>query len=406
MSKAFQRWSWPHEWETNARLLAACLQPAPSSETQTQVRHWLSQEANWSYLMAVSERNRVRPLFYYGLQQLAPDLIPSGIATRLADYQRQITLYNLFLTRSFVEIATNLTQAGIRVLPYKGPALAYGVYRDWSLRQYGDLDILVPPDNVKQAREILQQLGYQQTWPEKPLTPHQEQQHLKQKYNFGFVHASGLPEVELHWHVTPRYLNTPPHNQPLWAYAEPQEIAGQPVWGFPPPVLLLLLCVHGANHCWLRLSWLADVVELLHQNPALDWDETLRLARAWRIERILYVGLCLAQQLLGKDLPTTVSDAVSNDQAAQALAQQSWLRLFSRRFRPFAPLEEPRYHWQMREKIADRLRYGLTMAHPSAEDWATITLPAPLYFLYYLIRPFRLTFQHGIKLMERPSANP
>src|SRR5207244_11975507 len=48
--------------------------------------------------------------------------------------------------------------------------------------------------------------------------------------------------------------------------------------------LLLVLCAHGAKHCWERLGWICDVAELLRGTPALDLSGMLAQARSLRSE--------------------------------------------------------------------------------------------------------------------------
>jgi hypothetical protein len=51
-------------------------------------------------------------------------------------------------------------------------------------------------------------------------------------------------------------------------------------------------------------------------------------------------------------------------------------------------------HVFIRERFADRLSYCLRLAvTPSVGEWSVIALPRPFYFLYYLIRPVRLTWK-------------
>ena len=52
-------------------------------------------------------------------------------------------------------------QNQIPAVPYKGPALSVGIYGKLSLRQFADLDILVPEKNVGKATELLIDRGYQ-----------------------------------------------------------------------------------------------------------------------------------------------------------------------------------------------------------------------------------------------------
>jgi hypothetical protein len=57
--------------------------------------------------------------------------------------------------------------------------------------------------------------------------------------------------------------------------------------------MLILACVHGTKHMWVRLCRFA-IAELIQAKGELDWDALLARARVVGSERILFVGLLLA----------------------------------------------------------------------------------------------------------------
>jgi hypothetical protein len=65
------------------------------------------------------------------------------------------------------------------------------------------------------------------------------------------------------------------------------------------PDLLLYLCVHGANHMWFRLKWLADVQALLRQSGPQTVPRLLADARDCGCERAVGQTLALLHLLYG-----------------------------------------------------------------------------------------------------------
>src|SRR5207244_1068830 len=94
--------------------------------------------------------------------------------------------------------------------------------------------------------------------------------------------------------------------------------------------LLLVLCAHGAKHCWERLGWICDVAELLRRTPALDLSGMLAQARSLGVERIMLLGLRLAAELLDVPLPEDVACRARDDRVVGALAAQVRATLFRR----------------------------------------------------------------------------
>ncbi len=166
--------------------------------------------------------------------------------------------------------------------------------------------------------------------------------------------------------------------------------------------LLLVLCTHGAKHCWERLGWICDVAELLRRTPGLDVCGLLDQARALGVERIVLLGLRLAAELLDAPLTDRVARRVRDDRTVRALAAHVRTTLFSR-----VPATSPDpwelrlFHLRARERWRDRLRYGARVAlTPTAGDWAWLQLPDALYPLYYVTRSIRLVAKYGARLMR------
>ncbi len=77
---------------------------------------------------------------------------------------------------------------------------------------------------------------------------------------------------------------------------------GQVVKSFSTDDLLFSLCVHGSRHIWERLSWICDVAELIKRQQ-LNWPALMDRAIKTDCERMFYLGLFLAERLLGASLP-------------------------------------------------------------------------------------------------------
>ncbi len=100
-----------------------------------------------------------------------------------------------FLQLVALRIMAMLGNAGIRATPLKGPLLAEALYGDPGRRLSSDIDLLVAPDQLQTAVELVSGMGY-----EAP-TDHIEHSGLP-LLHFALVHSRGdLPPVELHWRI-------------------------------------------------------------------------------------------------------------------------------------------------------------------------------------------------------------
>jgi hypothetical protein len=161
--------------------------------------------------------------------------------------------------------------------------------------------------------------------------------------------------------------------------------------------LLLALCHHGAKHAWERLGWVCDVAELLGAHSEIEWDRVIDRARALGAHRTLLLGLALAHELVGGPVPGRILRGVRNDGIVGSMAAGVRRELF----RPPAQvpplvglLRESLFHLRVTQRPVDRARYVLLAAAPNARDWRAVRLPAPLGFLYYLVRPVRMLLRY------------
>ena len=155
------------------------------------------------------------------------------------------------------------------------------------------------------------------------------------------------------------------------------------MYTFAPEPLLVYLCVHAAKHCWSQLNWAADIAWLIQQQAAFDWQYTLTLARKQHCLRTVRLGLLLASDLLGTELPPKVKAELEADGVVKKLAQRVayWWTLPAAE----APgpeggrLERSRFFFAIQDDWPSRVRYfcRLLLA-PNLNDWKFVRLPVKL----------------------------
>jgi len=382
-------------------LLRYCARAEITAGCLSTIQELVQQDINWSHLLWMAMYNKVQPLLYRSLKMANLNFVPEWVLQRLSNAFEATTVNNLHLTGALINLIKMLQANGISAIPYKGPLLAQSVYGNIGLREFGDLDIIVPEESVLLAKAIVKDAGYTQIWPKVELNEQQERMHICQKYNYEFLRDEDGLDLELHWDVSPNYINCPPRRSDLWQRLDIVMFGGRKIQSFPVEESLIVLAVHGSNHCWNRLSWICDIAELIRVNPDIDWSYLLSLAVCWRSERMLLMALFLAEAVLGAELPDYVSKRIQKDRVAVALAKKSYKWMFPPEFLPFRPFEEPLYHLRMREVWRDKFRYLSKMVSPSAADWSTMSLPRSLRIFYYIIRPFRIGYMHGVRLIKK-----
>jgi hypothetical protein len=228
-------------------------------------------------------------------------------------------------------------------------------------------------------------------------------------YSFSLLRHGGPMAIDLHWRVAeaahpafPRRLNEP------WDRLIDRRLGDTRFDAFGPEDTLLHISAHAAKHRWGKLRWICDIAELLGAEPNLDWDDLLRCAsQSGPVgERTLLVSLGLAGRLFQAPLPLEISKRMGGDRCVQALLDETVARL--ERTEDDWPLTWPR-SFESDAQFLAMIDGPLQKAHyfsrfcvwrvavPDAKDRAALSLPTQLSFLYYLLRPFRMLREYGVK---------
>jgi Uncharacterised nucleotidyltransferase len=384
-------------------LLLLCARTFVGSQAEAQIAQLLHQDIDWDFLIKTAHQHRVLPLLYRRLTRGGFDSLPPETAmSRLRSAFQANARRNLLLTAELFRVMDTLSANGIPSIPYKGPALASMVYGDLSLRQFADLDLIVPADDVVQARALLVGRGYR---PEKQTTDEQLRASTQAQKDITLLHDGNGINLEIHWGITTEHDPICIRPEWLWTNLGTCAISGRSVRTLTPEDLLLVLCVHGAKHRWERLAWLCDIAELVRSEPTLDWNRAVENAVLMGGARILFLGLSLARELLGAEPPPAVLKAIQADQVVTVLSNQVKDWLFSEEPVALDLGEREQFFMRLRERPADRLRVAVRQARlylaPTARDKEAMPLPELLRWSLYLLRPVRLAGQYGLTPFRR-----
>jgi Uncharacterised nucleotidyltransferase len=365
--------------------LVECAAPGPSLE---RLAGLVRGSFNWPLFLQQAEQHRLVPLVAQHVKKLDHALAPPETRDKLRELQRGQTLFTLQLTAELFRLLEHFAKASIELLVTKGPTLAMRCYGDAGMRQYGDLDLVVREADMRRATQAMLDLGYQ---PRIPLTAIDAKK-MPGEYAFRKLGTDLL--VEFHTEQTFRY-----HPRRLQIETLFERRAFVTIDGRSVPVLsledeLVLICVHGAKHFWERLMWIADVAALISQQ-APDWNRAQAVAREVGAERILRLGLRLASDVLGAQLPFHVSDEVSSDPTVAKLAAQISRRLGVRQSHTIGILQRAVFRIKMRGNLLQGAGYLLRLSlSPTEEDWTPGKEEGRPAFLDAISRPLRLAKKH------------
>jgi hypothetical protein len=206
---------------------------------------------------------------------------------------------------------------GIHCLVLKGVALALTAYPDPSLRNFADIDVLVPEEEFGAACRVAAEIGYvsarREVEPlshEETLLLHCDEDVLSQTLapEFDPAHAPDRVRPYCRRIVLEIHRGLFRDASGLW-----RSVDLEPFWQRPQTVLLsrdtacrvpspeatlVHLAGHAADHGFNRLIFLLDIVSLLGRyGPEMDWDRVHQIAERAGLGQHLAQSVTASRQL-------------------------------------------------------------------------------------------------------------
>ena len=216
-----------------------------------------------------------------------------GYGHTLQLLRRRAALWDL--ERDFV--LSRLAAAGISVVLLKGAALRLSVYKDPVERQFGDVDVLVPPEQIAAAIPALEASGY---LPESVFTAQlylEHHHHLRLKKATGFmVEPTGRSAPDSPFELRSRRLS-----RRGFAALRRRRSAG-PSRQQTRPLLRPSATQNVENgYSLLRGRW--TWTDVIAATPGLDWDFLAAEVIRMKVTAPVAVSLRLAALLLETEFP-------------------------------------------------------------------------------------------------------
>jgi hypothetical protein len=341
-------------WTPEIALLLDATAPYPDENTVSRIHRQIEHGLDWSELLRVAIPHGVLPLLSRNLSTLAASVVPPITLAQLQLHARQVAKRNRQQSVELVKILSALAREGIRMLPFKGPALAITAYRDIGARESHDLDLWVDPSQVARAYEWFRESGYH---PVKHVVGVAQEVSNFADGHGEFFNPDRQVLIEIRSQLEPSEdSDFDPAFEPVWnrrgnATLDQLQI---PVFGIED--LILGLAVHGSKHRWRRLNWVVDVAAMISAHPGIDWEGMLLRAREWHCRRRLLTAVTLASAFYGVVLPPLYIRA-ARDFAVRSAVSHIRSAVFRPQLRTFSSVGRSMlYSLQSRDSMSERLR--------------------------------------------------
>jgi hypothetical protein len=372
-------------------LVVACLRWPQSTVDGARILSLVQQSIRWPFLLEIVHQQKVVPLFFHNLENFAGGHIPEEVAAALRASTEENARACLRRSSHLRLLHRLFLEQAIEVRIFKGIPLSVIAFQDPTLRDLGDIDLLVKEEDLFRAGEILRAQDYQRFEPRARLTPRRLRSYIAHQKDFSYEHPTAGVVIDLHWRLF--------RNQFLPANAGLTEVGvdwvmldSEPIPTLPVSQLLLYLCIHGALDGWLRLKWLADIAALLGSMTAEQLAATAQAAAQQAALPQLSAAVFLCQEMLGEDgsFPMPAGCLERSDRRVARIVEFGKRLMISNQYRPVREqisstqwfLNEFRLHssWNYRLDLVQR-----SLFRPRV--WRKIDLPDFLFPLYAVLSP-------------------
>jgi hypothetical protein len=271
--------------------------------------------------------------------------------------------------RAYCEV---LGRREIPFILFKGIALAEEIYGDLSLRQFNDVDIMVPIDRLDEAYEAALASGYAP-----PRLGHVRDALMLGAHSANLPHRSGMG-LDLHWSIAPR-VRRAEQVALVWRSARGSDAGGHlPGLRLSGELSLIHLALHFHAGQYCTLKPLVDFyVTARRLNDSLDTAALAEQARELDSLAIVEIAVLLCERTFGGPAIASVRRAVIPRLGARITTPSI--------SRPLL-LDAPR-----RSRIGNWLRYLLAaggLRETARSTWAML-LPDRLVLRQFFNEPFR-----------------
>lgn len=253
---------------TEFRLVAACCRPRSLPDFVALIEARAATPFDVDRVLTLARRHRVEGFVEDGLGR-ARVTLPDAAAHVLNSRARQSRQQMLRNAAEEVRIERLLRAAGLAPVFVKGASLAMLAHGSLAQKTAWDIDLLIEPGALADARRVLTDAGYRLELPD-IIEPAQIETFFRRNKETLWLNAARDTALELHTALVETPTMLAGVRSP-WSVQTVQIGSGATITTLARPQLAAYLCVHGTGHCWARLKWLTDVAALVAQSNAPDF---------------------------------------------------------------------------------------------------------------------------------------
>jgi Uncharacterised nucleotidyltransferase len=361
--------------EENLILLLSGVNPSP--EILEEAKDLMTNKGypvDYDRMFRLAGSNEVLSLLYHNLKDT--DTAPDYIKKKLNNAYLHILRNNVAQAEEALKIFALLKKNRVKAIPLKGVVASELIFGDPGLYLSTDIDILVRPEDLVGVAGILLGAGYEKDAGISGNDLISSHYHL--------IFQKNKHYVEVHWNLVKRYFQIPPEF--WWEDVHKTGYEGIEITELSAERYIMYTVFRLFDHGFRPLKFFVLISEIINRyRDDIGWGELLTFSRRYKMERLVLFTLRLVHDVLGTDIPATVTK--KNIIGYEVLKKKIISDLFHQVTRPhlrmflyYSLLDNPMEYAKIisrrffPEMSEIRLRYGLPVGSKKA-------------YAYYLLNP-------------------
>ena len=388
------------------KLLLVCSKNKISEEEIIFAYDLINQIKDWNEFYILVKKNRLESQVMSKLKVLNTNVDKSVLhkeyeskLDKIEKKAKQNKLKSFLHLTDLISVINLLENNKIKYLSLKGPDLSYEIYEDISKRISKDLDIYIDSKDLDKLIEILNENNYQLIKKDANLTPKQKIKFMKQAHHLSFIN-NNKTLIEVHFRLS--YKNFYVDFLSLFDKQSYIDILNKNIKIMSKEDNFLYLIFHGSKHCYKRIKWLIDILEIVEKDK-LDWEYIYKKANEFNIIPQLVQTKLILEDLFynennnnlynnkfvfigKKDKKFRKGELLKKLALPVVLGDEEIPEKFGNKL----SREYKIYMYNFDGGFYNKLFHLLNIFRPNLQDYQCYKISDRFYFLYYFLRPFRI----------------
>lgn len=249
-------------------------------------------------IYSIAIKNGVTGFVYKNCKNF--DIFSDEIHLALQALYKKTALKNILMLKETLAILILLDKNKIPVIPLKGASASDLLFNDFGVYPSGDIDILIHPSKLEEAKDVLcKQGGF------KPIQELAEQDLLSDHYHLNLQKRNIL--LEVHWTLVKRYFTISPDI--WWQDTEQFEWNQVPAFKLSIENYIIYNIFRLYDHCFHPLrffSLLAGIID--HNYTNINWEKLLVFANRYQMKKLVVFTLRMLKDTLDVKIPERIED--------------------------------------------------------------------------------------------------